>query len=100
MVVIGFPSDQFLGQEPETNEFIVNVCQLNFGVTFQLTEKINVNGKDTHLVFKYLKEESSKSKLEQKIKWIFTKFLIDKNGNLIKRYSPKTSPFDIEKLII
>jgi glutathione peroxidase len=103
LVVIGFPCDQFMGQEPETNESMVNVCQVNFGVTFLLSEKIDVNGKHTHPVFKYLKSHAPKSLLGNKIKWNFTKFLVSKDGTVIKRYAPTVSPLslvnDIEDLL-
>jgi len=91
LVVIGFPCDQFMGQEPESNETMVNVCQVNFGVTFLLTEKIDVNGKNTHPVFEYLKKHS-RSTLGKEIKWNFTKFVVSKDGKTIKRFSPTTAP--------
>lgn len=97
LVVIGFPSNQFLNQEPETNETLVETCKINFGVTFLLSEKIQVNGKKTHPVFKFLKERLSGGLLGKKIKWNFTKFLIDREGNPHKRYEPTTEPKDIEK---
>jgi len=99
LVVLGFPSDQFLNQEPETNETIVEACRINHGVTFQLFEKINVNGKDTHPIYKYLKSELG-GFLGSKIKWNFTKFLIDKNGKPVKRYSPTTLPDKMEADIL
>jgi len=99
LVVLGFPSDQFLNQEPETNETIVEACRINHGVTFQLFEKINVNGKDTHPIYKYLKSELG-GFLGSKIKWNFTKFLIDKNGKPVKRYSPTTLPEKLEADIL
>jgi glutathione peroxidase len=99
LVVLGFPSDQFLNQEPETNETIVEACRINHGVTFQLFEKINVNGNDTHPIYKYLKSELG-GFLGSKIKWNFTKFLIDKNGKPIKRYSPTTLPEKMEADIL
>lgn len=96
LVVIGFPCDQFLGQEPETNETVAGVCLLNFGVTFMLTEKIDVNGKSTHPLFVYLKKEILSGLFSSSIKWNFTKFLIDKQGIPYKRYAPTTKPFAIE----
>jgi len=96
LVVLGFPCNQFQNQEPETNESMVKSCQINFGVTFQLTEKIDVNGKNTHPIFEYLKNELG-GFLGSKIKWNFTKFLIDKNGQPFKRYAPTTKPSKIEK---
>lgn len=102
LVVIGFPCNQFMGQEPMNNEEMQSACELNFGVTFPLTEKINVNGKNTHPVFKYLKSHLN-GFLTSKIKWNFAKFLIDIDGKPFKRYAPATSPkkmkTDIEKLL-
>jgi glutathione peroxidase len=103
LVVLGFPSSQFLNQEPETNETVEATCQLNHGVTFQLTEKIDVNGKNEHPIFTFLKSKKG-GFLGKTIKWNFTKFLIDKEGNVVKRYAPTTIPLniekDIEKLIV
>ncbi len=96
LVVLGFPCNQFAGQEPETNDSIEEVCRVNHGVTFQLTEKVDVNGKNTHPVFEYLKNELG-SFLGKKIKWNFTKFLITKEGKPFKRYAPTTKPAKIEK---
>ncbi len=95
LVVIGFPCNQFMGQEPLTNETMIETCKINHGVTFPLTEKIEVNGKNTHPVYKYLKEELG-GFLGSKIKWNFTKFLIDKNGIPVKRYAPTTKPIEME----
>lgn len=99
LVVLGFPSDQFLNQEPETNETIVEACRINHGVTFQLFEKIDVNGANTHPVYQYLKSQKG-GFLGSKIKWNFTKFLIAKDGIPVKRYSPTTVPAKIEADII
>lgn len=99
LVVLGFPCDQFLNQEPETNETVVEACRINHGVTFQLFEKIDVNGKNTHPLYQYLKSELP-GFLGGKIKWNFTKFLIDKNGKPVKRYSPTTVPEKIEADIL
>ena len=98
--VIGFPCNQFAKQEPETNETMVETCKINFGVTFLLSEKISVNGKETHPVFAYLKQNSKSGFLGKKIKWNFTKFLVSSDGKVIKRYSPMTNPFKIENDII
>jgi glutathione peroxidase len=95
LVVLGFPCNQFAGQEPETNESIEQACLINHGVTFQLTEKIDVNGKNTHPVFEYLKKEK-RFPLLSGIKWNFTKFLVDKDGKVVKRYAPTTTPDKIE----
>lgn len=97
LVVLGFPCNQFLKQEPTENESMEEVCRVNHGVTFQLTEKINVNGKNSHPLYKYLKKKIKKGPLSSRIRWNFEKFLIDKNGNPIKRYLPTTKPEDIEQ---
>lgn len=99
LVVLGFPCNQFKGQEPVTNDDMVNACQINHGVTFQLTEKVDVNGKDTTEVFKYLKSNLG-GFLGSKIKWNFTKFLISPEGKPLKRYAPITKPAKIEKDIV
>lgn len=100
LVVIGFPSNQFLNQEPESNEDMVEVCKLNFGVTFLLSEKIDVNGKNEHPVFTYLKGQLPDGLMGSSIKWNFTKFLIDKDGKPYKRYAPNVEPSEIEKDIV
>tara|TARA_B110000908_G_C10177300_1_gene413853 strand:+ start:637 stop:1113 length:477 start_codon:yes stop_codon:yes gene_type:complete len=99
LIVLGFPCNQFGGQEPLNNEEMTDACQINHGVSFQLTEKIDVNGKDTHAVFKFLKDELG-GLLGKKIKWNFTKFLISAEGKPIKRYAPTTIPKSIEKDIL
>lgn len=96
LIVLGFPCDQFMGQEPESNETLEEVCKVNHGVSFQLTEKCEVNGSNTHPVFKYLKSELG-GLFGSKIKWNFTKFLVGKDGRPYKRYSPVTKPEAIEK---
>lgn len=96
LVVLGFPCNQFAGQEPESNDTMVETCKLNHGVTFTLTQKINVNGKETHPIFNYLKQKLPGT-LGKRIKWNFTKFLIAPNGEPYKRYAPTTSPKKIEK---
>lgn len=99
LVILGFPSNQFLNQEPETNETMEETCRINHGVTFQLTEKIDVNGENTHPIFSYLKDELPGS-LGKKIKWNFTKFLVTPEGKPYKRYAPTTKPVKIEKDIL
>lgn len=100
--ILGFPCNQFGNQEPGSHKEIVEFCRLNYGVTFTMFEKIDVNGKNAHPLFNYLTDET-KGIFGKKVKWNFTKFLIDKNGNVIKRYAPTTVPKDIkqdiEKLI-
>ncbi len=96
LVVLGFPSNQFLNQEPETNETVEETCKINHGVTFQLTEKIDVNGENTHPVFSYLKNELPGT-FGNKIKWNFTKFLVGLDGKPYKRYAPTTKPAKMEE---
>lgn len=96
LVILGFPCNQFQNQEPETNESMEQSCEINFGVTFQLTEKILVNGKDTHPIFKYLKDQLP-GKLGKRIKWNFTKFLITPEGIPFKRYAPTIKPASMEE---
>lgn len=91
LVILGFPSNQFLFQEPESNETMERSCKINFGVSFQLTEKIKVNGKHGHQIFKYLKDQLP-GKGGKRIKWNFTKFLITKEGLPYKRYEPRVRP--------
>ena len=99
LVVLGFPSNDFHDQEPESNETVEKACLINFGVTFQLSEKIHVNGENTHPVFVYLKN-SLGGILGKKIKWNFTKFLISVEGEPLKRYAPMTKPEAIEEDIV
>jgi glutathione peroxidase len=96
--ILGFPSNQFASQDPGTNKEIAEFCQLNYGVTFQMFEKIDVNGKDAHPLYKYLVEQK-KTLLGKSIKWNFTKFLVNKNGEVVARFSPQTTPADLEKEI-
>jgi glutathione peroxidase len=98
LAVLGFPCGQFANQESSDNSTIQNVCRLDFGVTFQLFEKIDVNGETAHPLYKYLKKEA-KGTLGNGIKWNFTKFLIDKDGNVIKRYAPTVKPLSVENEI-
>lgn len=124
--ILGFPCNQFAGQEPGNNKEVKNFCQLNYGVSFPLFEKIDVRGSSAHPLFKYLSEEISFKGLNLKhpggqilynflkeqfpeylignsIKWNFTKFLIDREGNVVGRFEPTTEPLDmvseIEKLL-
>ncbi len=101
-VILGFPCNQFASQEPLEDSGIKEFCSLNFGVTFPMFSKIDVNGENTHPLYKFLKEEQ-KGFLVPKIKWNFTKFLVDKNGKVISRFSPSKKPEtlieSIEKLL-
>lgn len=93
--VLGFPCNQFGAQEPGTEQEIQQFCELNFGVKFPVMAKIDVNGDNADPVFKWLKESAPGLLGTEMIKWNFTKFLIDRNGNIIKRYAPKDEPKDI-----
>ena len=100
--ILGFPCNQFAKQDPGNNKEIGQFCLINYGVTFDMFEKIDVNGPTAHPIYKYLKNEA-KGVLSKEIKWNFSKFLIDSEGRVIKRYSPTTKPLklkeDIENLL-
>ena len=98
LIVLGFPCNQFKKQESGSDEEISSFCKLNFGVTFPLLKKSDVNGENTNEVFAYLKDKLP-GLLGKKIKWNFTKFLIDQQGNPIKRFSPTTKPEKLESHI-
>ncbi|VXB89055.1 Hydroperoxy fatty acid reductase gpx1 [Burkholderia sp. 8Y] len=101
--VLGFPCNQFGKQEPGDAAQIGSFCETNYGVTFPMFAKIDVNGPNAHPLFKYLTEKEPGVLGLEAIKWNFTKFLIDRNGNIVKRYAPITKPEsiadDIEKLL-
>jgi glutathione peroxidase len=94
--VLGFPCNQFLSQEPGTEEEIKEFCSLTYGVKFDMFSKIDVNGENTHPLYRFLKDNSSGFLGTDVIKWNFTKFLVDKNGKVVKRYAPSTTPSEIE----
>jgi glutathione peroxidase len=102
-VVLGFPCNQFAGQEPLNEEGIEKFCRINYGITFPMFAKIDVNGANAHPLYAYLKQQAPGILGSEAIKWNFTKFLITKEGKIIKRYAPSTSPesiaSDIEKLL-
>ena len=98
-VVLGFPCNQFGNQDPGSDDEIKNFCEMNYGVTFPMFSKIDVNGDNTHPLFAFLKKRAP-GLLGKKIKWNFTKFLVDKNGKVLKRFNPSTTPQKIEKHII
>jgi glutathione peroxidase len=98
LVIIGFPCNQFGKQEPGTSEEIKDFCNLNYDVTFLMSTKVDVNGKNAHPLFKYLKSEL-KGKLTDSVKWNFTKFLINRDGIPFKRFSSTTEPEDISASI-
>jgi glutathione peroxidase len=98
--VLGFPCDQFGHQEPGNDEEISQFCSMNFNVSFPVFSKIEVNGNNTLALYDYLKQEAPGLLGSKSIKWNFTKFLINKEGKVLKRYSPKTKPEQIEKDIL
>lgn len=100
LVVLGFPCDQFANQEFDDADKAHEHCQLNYGVTFEIMDKVDVNGENTAPLFKHLKSEKKGIFGTEKIMWNFGKFLVDGNGKVIKRYSPKTNPSKIEKDIV
>jgi glutathione peroxidase len=93
--ILGFPCDQFNNQEFDTIEETTQFCQMNYGVTFPIFAKIDVNGDNADPLFTFLKEQKT-GVLSKNIKWNFTKFLVDRNGNVIKRYAPTTQPTHIK----
>lgn len=97
LVVLGFPCDQFGHQEPGDAAEIKSFCSLNYDVTFPLYEKVEVNGGNAHPLWKFLKKEKPGLLGMEAVKWNFTKFLIDKQGNVVKRYAPTDTPEKIEK---
>ncbi len=94
--VLGFPCNQFASQEPLNESQIENFCRLDYGVTFPMFAKIDVNGDQTHPLYRYLKSHAPGILGSEAIKWNFTKFLIDRNGKVIRRYAPATTPESIE----
>ena len=92
LVVLGFPCNQFGGQDPGSNEEIGQFCQKNYGVSFQMMEKIEVNGEGAHPLYKWLKQEAPGILGSEGIKWNFTKFLVNRHGQVIKRFAPQDTP--------
>ena len=101
--ILGFPCNQFLKQEPGTSDDIKQFCSLKYDVTFPIFAKIEVNGSGTHPLYKLLKSSARGTLGTQAIKWNFTKFLVNRDGNIVKRYSffatPQSLEADIEKLL-
>jgi glutathione peroxidase len=92
LVVLGFPSNEFGGQDPGSNEEIASFCELNFGVSFPMMAKVEVNGGGAHPLFQWLKGEAPGLLGSKGIKWNFTKFLVGRDGQVIKRYAPQDAP--------
>jgi glutathione peroxidase len=97
--VLGFPCNQFGGQEPGDADEIKNFCSLTYDVTFPMFAKVEVNGAGTHPLYKYLKSAKPGTLGFQAVKWNFTKFLVDRNGAAVERFSPLTKPEELEKSI-
>ncbi|QUX19195.1 glutathione peroxidase [Staphylococcus haemolyticus] len=95
-VILGFPCNQFGGQEPGSGAEANQNCKINYGVTFPIHEKVDVKGENQHPLFRYL-TDAAKGMLSEKIKWNFTKFLVDSDGNVVSRFSPQKKPAQIEK---
>jgi glutathione peroxidase len=92
LVVLGFPCNQFGSQDPGSNDEIASFCQINYGVTFPMMEKVNVNGAEAHPLYQWLTAEAPGLLGSKAIKWNFTKFLVGKGGRVIKRYAPQDAP--------
>lgn len=99
LVVLGFPCNQFGAQEPGDEDEIKNFCSTSFDVTFPMFSKVDVNGPDTHPLYAYLKAQKPGLAGSKKIKWNFTKFLVNSDGTVAKRYAPTDTPAKIEKAI-
>ena len=96
LVVIGFPSNQFGAQDPGSNDEIASFCQLNYGVTFPMMAKVDVNGTGAHPLWKWLTAEAPGILGSKSVKWNFTKFLVGKDGRVIRRYAPNDSPASLK----
>jgi glutathione peroxidase len=97
LVVLGFPSNQFSGQDPGSNDEIAEFCQLNYGVSFAMMAKIDVNGPQAHPLYQWLCSEAPGLLGSKAVKWNFTKFLVGKDGQVIKRYAPQDAPESLAK---
>lgn len=99
LIILAFPCNQFANQEPGSSNDIKQFCEVNYGVSFPLFEKVDVNGRNAHPIFKYLKSKLSGGLFGSRIKWNFTKFLINKKGIPVKRFAPTTKPEKMETII-
>ena len=97
--ILGFPCNQFAHQDPGSDSEILEFCQMNYGVSFPMHQKIEVNGDNTYPLFQHLKQEAPGILGSKSIKWNFTKFLVDKNGKVIRRFSPATKPKVLKQAI-
>ena len=98
LVIVGFPANNFAGQEPGTKTEIAEFCKKNYGVTFPMADKVSVKGDDIAPIFKYLVDEAAKQGIKDPISWNFTKFLVDEKGQLITVFSPRPKPMSEEVL--
>lgn len=96
LCILGFPSNQFLKQDPKSNEEILEFCQLNYGVSFEMFKKLFVKGKNQHELYQYL-TNNSEERRGKNVKWNFEKFLIGKDGSIIKRFAPTTKPEELKE---
>ena len=103
LVIVGFPSNEFGAQDPGSNEDIASFCQLNYGVSFPMMAKVQVNGREAHPLWKWLKAQAPGVLGTEAVKWNFTKFLVGRDGKVVKRYAPNDTPEalrkDIEKAL-
>ena len=97
LVVVGFPCNQFGGQDPGANDQIASFCELNYGVSFPMMAKVDVNGEQAHPLWKWLTEQAPGLLGSRAIKWNFTKFLVGRDGKVIKRYAPTDKPESLKK---
>ena len=97
LVIVGFPSNQFGGQDPGSNDEIAGFCQKNYGVSFPMMAKVDVNGAQAHPLWKWLKAQAPGLLGTEAIKWNFTKFLVGKNGRVLQRYAPNDAPDSLRK---
>ena len=97
LMIVGFPSNEFGGQDPGNNDDIASFCQLNYGVTFPMMAKVKVNGADAHPLWQWLKAQAPGLLGTEGVKWNFTKFLVGKDGQVLKRYAPNDTPESLRK---
>ena len=97
LVIMGFPCNQFAEQDPGSYEEILSFCQMNYGVSVPMFDKIDVNGKDAHPLFEYIKKEAPGALGLTAVKWNFTKFLVDREGKVVKRFAPNSEPASISQ---
>lgn len=100
LVIVGFPSNEFGAQDPGTNDQIASFCELNYGVSFPMMAKVKVNGAEAHPLWKWLKAQAPGLLGTEAVKWNFTKFLVGRDGSVLKRYAPNDAPDAIEADIV